>query len=122
MPIKRTTDPMSARWKNRRTIADDFPGGQPVPVVRVLEQKEMPGQELVNVLRELGPRQWAATLQLLVEGKFKAESMLRDERVIASPSLTAYYTGWTVYADFVISSFESLRSGDLGNREPDTAP
>jgi hypothetical protein len=121
MPIKRTADPMTARWKNRRTVADDFPNGQPVPIVRVLEQKEMPGQELVSVLRELNPRQWQATSQLLIEAKYKAESMLRDPAVIASAQQTAYYVGWVTYADFVLSSFEQLRLGNEGNRPEEEA-
>ena len=119
MPIKRTESPMSLRWRKRRTIADDFPGGQPVPIVRVLEEKELPGVELVSALRDMPPRQWQATLQLLIEGKYKAESMLRDERVIASPTLTAYYVGWVAYVDFVIGSFESLRRGELDGRAPE---
>jgi hypothetical protein len=116
MPIKRTQDPMRARWKNRRTVADDFPNGTPVPVVRVVEQQELPGQELVSVLREMNPRQWQATSQLLIEAKYKAESMLRDPAVIANPSQLAYYTGWVTYADFVLSSFEQLRAGETGSR------
>jgi hypothetical protein len=116
MPIKRTANPMTARWKNRRTVADDSPNGAPVPIVRIFEQKEMPGQELVSVLRELNPRQWQATSQLLIEAKYKAESMLRDPAVIASATQTAYYVGWVTYADFVLSSFETLRAGDAGSR------
>jgi hypothetical protein len=121
MPIKRTPDPMTARWKNRRTVADDFPAGQPVPIVRVQEQKEMPGAELVSVMRELNPRQWQATSQLLIEAKYKAESMLRDPGVIASATQTAYYVGWVTYADFVLSSFEQLRLGNEGNRPEEEA-
>jgi hypothetical protein len=116
MPIKRTQDPMRARWKNRRTVADDFPNGAPVPVVRVQEGKELPGHELVSVLREMNPRQWQATCQLLVEAKYKAESMLRDPAVFSNPNQLAYYTGWVTYADYVISSFESLRAGEMGSR------
>jgi hypothetical protein len=107
---------MTARWKNRRVVADDSAGTQPVPIVRVQEQKEMPGSELVSVLRELNPRQWQATSQLLIEAKYKAESMLRDPSVIASATQTAYYVGWVTYADFVLSSFEQLRLGNEGNR------
>jgi hypothetical protein len=112
---------MTARWRNRRTVADDFPNGQPVPIVRVQEGKEIPGKELVNVLRELNPRQWQATSQLLIEAKYKAESMLRDPAVIASATQTAYYVGWVTYADFVLSSFETLRAGDAGNRPEEEA-
>jgi hypothetical protein len=107
---------MSARWKNRRVISDDFPFGTPVPIVRVQEQKELPGQELVDAMRDMPPRQWQATLQLLTEAKYKAESMLRDPAVIASSQQTAYYVGWVTYADFVLSSFETLRAGDAGGR------
>ena len=121
MPIKRTPAPMTARWKNRRTVADDFPGGQAVPVVRVQEQKEMPGAELVSVLREMNPRQWQATSQLLIEAKYKAESMLRDPQVVSNPGQLAYYTGWVTYADFVLSSFEQLRAGDAAGR-PEEEP
>jgi hypothetical protein len=116
MPIKRTPAPMTARWKNRRTVADDSPGTQAVPIVRVVEGKEMPGHELVSVLRELNPRQWQATSQLLIEAKYKAESMLRDPAVIANATQTAYYVGWVTYADFVLSSFETLRAGDTEGR------
>jgi hypothetical protein len=107
---------MTARWRNRRVVADDAAGGQAVPIVRVQEQKEMPGHELVSALRDMPVRQWQATLQLLVEAKFKSESMLRDPSVIANPTQLAYYTGWCSYSDYVISSFETLRSGDLENR------
>jgi hypothetical protein len=107
---------MSARWKNRRVISDDFPFGTPVPIVRVQEQKELPGQELVDAMRDMPPRQWQATLQLLTEAKFKAESMLRDDKVISNPQQLAYYTGWVTYSDFVISSFESLRLGNTEGR------
>ena len=112
---------MTARWRSRRTVADDSPGGHAVPIVRVQEQKEMPGHELVSVLRELNPRQWQATSQLLVEAKYKAESMLRDPAVVANPSQLAYYTGWVTYADFVLSSFETLRAGDAEGR-PEEEP
>jgi hypothetical protein len=107
---------MTARWKNRRTVADDSPSGQAVPIVRVVEGQEIPGVELVATLKEMNSRQWGAMLQLLIEAKYKAESMLRDPAVIANPSQLAYYSGWAVYADFVISSFEQLRAGDAGNR------
>jgi hypothetical protein len=106
---------MTARWKNRRTIADDVPLA-PVPVVRVQEQKELPGQELVDALRDMPPRQWQATLQLLIEAKFKAEAMLRDDKVISNPGQLAYYTGWVTYSDFVVASFEGLRAGDTAGR------
>ena len=112
---------MTARWKNRRTIADDSPGGQAVPIVRVQEQKEMPGHELVSVLCEMNSRQWQATSQLLIEAKYKAESMLRDPAVIANAQQTAYYVGWVTYADFVLSSFETLRAGDAGSRSEEEA-
>lgn len=116
MPIKRTEQPMRARWKNRRVIGDDLPGGQPVPIVRVQEAKELPGQELVDAMRDMPPRQWQATLQLLTEAKYKAESMLRDDKVISNPQQLAYYTGWVTYSDFVISSFEGLRAGNTEGR------
>jgi hypothetical protein len=112
---------MTARWRNRRTVADDSPNGQPIPIVRVQEGKEMPGQELVNVLRELNPRQWQATSQLLIEAKYKAEAMLRDPVVIANAQQTAYYVGWVTYADFVLSSFETLRAGDAEGRSEEEA-
>lgn len=117
MPIKRTEVPMAARWKNRRVIGDDFPGGQVVPIVRVQEGPELPGHELVSVLREFDSRQWRATVQLLIEAKYKAEAMLRDEKVISNPAQMAYYVGWVTYADFVIGSFESLRAGNLEGKE-----
>jgi hypothetical protein len=116
MPIKRTENPMTARWRNRRVIGDDFPGGEPVPIVRVQEARELPGQELVAALRDMPARQWQATLQLLIEAKFKAEAMLRDDKVISNPGQLAYYTGWVTYSDFVISSFEGLRAGDTEGR------
>jgi hypothetical protein len=107
---------MRARWKNRRVIGDDYPGGIPVPIVRVQEAKELPGKELVDAMRDMPPRQWGAMLQLLIEAKYKAEAMLRDDKVISNPQQLAYYTGWVTYSDFVISSFEGLRAGDTEGR------
>jgi hypothetical protein len=81
-----------------------------VPVIRILEAPELDPDALLSVLREINDRQWAAVAQVLIEAKYKAESMLRNDAVFDSPGKVSYYQGWVAYADFVIGSLESLRT------------
>lgn len=75
-----------------------------------MDTEELELDELVSVLREINDRQWAAYRQVLVEAKFKAEAMLRNDQVYEYPGKVAHYNGWVAYSDFVISNLESLRS------------
>jgi len=81
-----------------------------VPIVRILEVAEYPLELIPQILREINDRQWGCVLQLLVEAKIKAESMLRNDSVFDSPGKVAFYSGWIAYSDYVLSSLETLRS------------
>jgi hypothetical protein len=81
-----------------------------VPVVRILEAPELEPEVLPSVLREINERQWAAINQVLIEAKYKAESMLRNDAVFESFGKVSYYQGWVAYADYLISSLASLRA------------
>jgi hypothetical protein len=83
-----------------------------VPVVRILEAPELEPNTLPSVLREINHRQWAAIIQVAVEAKYKAESMLRDDSVFDSPGKVSYYQGWVAYADYLIGSLETLRQAE----------
>lgn len=80
-----------------------------VPVVRILEQPELSPAQLTQVLREINDRQFGAVLQVLIEAKFKAESMLRDDSVMVSAGKVTYYMGWVAYSDYTIGSLLRLR-------------
>jgi hypothetical protein len=75
-----------------------------------LETPELEPDVLPSVLREINNRQWAALIQVLVEAKYKAESMLRNDSVFDSPGKVSYYQGWVAYADFLLGSLETLRA------------
>lgn len=81
-----------------------------MPIVRIVDRAEFTPEVLPQVLREINDRQWGAVQQVLIEAKYKAESMLRNDSVFEKPGLVAFYQGWTVYADYVISSLDTLRS------------
>jgi len=81
-----------------------------VPIVRIVERADFAPELLPQILREINDRQWGAVQQVLIEAKFKAESMLRNDNVFEKPGLVAFYQGWSVYADYVISGLETLRS------------
>jgi hypothetical protein len=93
-----------------------------VPVIRILESPELEPETLPSVLREINDRQWAAIAQVLIEAKYKAESMLRNDAVFDSPGKVSYYQGWVAYADYVIGSLEGLRAQEpvivLNDPEP----
>jgi len=82
----------------------------PVPIIRILETPEFEPELLPQILREINDRQWHAVLQVLIEAKFKAEAMLRNDEVFSQPGKVAYYQGWVAYADYILSSFEGLRN------------
>jgi len=81
-------------------------------VVRILEAPELKPDTLPSVLREINQRQWAAITQVLIEAKYKAESMLRNDAVFDSPGKVSYYQGWVAYADYLIGSLETLREAE----------
>lgn len=81
-----------------------------VPIVRVAGAPSLEPEALPNVLREINDRQFGAVQEVLLEAKFKAEAMLRNDAVFDSALRLSYYQGWVAYADYVISSLERLRS------------
>jgi hypothetical protein len=99
------------------------PFGTPyqVPVVRILDTPELEPEQIPDVLREINDRQFGCVLQVLVEAKFKAEAMLRNDSVFAEPGKVAFYQGWVAYADYVIGSLQGLRSRPVQER-PEREP
>ena len=87
-----------------------------VPVVRVLERTELAPEQIPEVLREINDRQWDCVLQVLIESKYKAEAMLRNDEVMHSHGRIAFYQGWVAYADYIISSLAGLRSSSVAER------
>jgi hypothetical protein len=79
-------------------------------VVRVSDSIDFEPEVLPSVLREINPRQWAAITQVLIEAKYKAEAMLRNDALFDSPGKVSYYQGWVAYADYLIGSLEVLRT------------
>ena len=69
--------------------------------------------QLPGLLSEIDVRHWRAIRQILIEAKYKAEQQLRNDAVIKDSRLSAYYQGWVNYADYVLSNFEGLRSGEV---------
>ena len=87
-----------------------------VQLIQELEPEQVP-----EVLREINDRQWGAVMQVLIESKYKAEAMLRDDSVMNSHGRMAFFQGWVAYADYVISSLAGLRSSSVverAEREP----
>lgn len=88
-----------------------------VPVVRLLEVPEFAEEQLPEILREINERQWNAVLQVLIEAKYKAEAMLRNDEVMDSHGKVAFYQGWVSYSDYIIGSFNRLRTQQTPERE-----
>ena len=78
-----------------------------------METPELPSEEVPQVLREINDRQWGALFQVLIEAKYKAESMLRNDTVFKEPGQVAFFQGWIVYSDYIISQLEALRSKEV---------
>jgi hypothetical protein len=99
------------------------PFGTPyqVPVVRILDTPELEPEQIPDVLREINDRQFGCVLQVLVEAKFKAEAMLRNDEVMSSHGKVTFYQGWVAYADYVIGSLQGLRSRPAQER-PEREP
>jgi hypothetical protein len=93
-----------------------------VPVVRLSEGPELAPEVLPQVLREINPRQYAAIIQVMVEAKYKAEAMLRNDAVFDSPGKVSYYQGWVAYADYLIGSLEVLRTQEPLEVGPEPEP
>jgi hypothetical protein len=88
------------------------PEAEPVaaPVVRILEGPAVDIERIPDILYELSERQFAVIREILIEAKFKAEAMLRDEKTISDHGRLAYYSGWVAYADYTLASMEELRA------------
>ena len=92
-----------------------------MPVVRILDTPELAPEQIPDVLREVNDRQFGCVLQVLVEAKFKAEAMLRNDEVMGSHGKVTFYQGWVAYADYVIGSLQGLRSSAVPER-PEREP
>jgi hypothetical protein len=90
--------------------ANPFGSPYQVPVVRIVESPELEPEKIPEVLREINDRQFGCVLQVLIESKYKAEAMLRNDEVMHSHGRIAFYQGWVAYADYVIGSLSGLRS------------
>ena len=86
---------------------------EPVPVVQVVEAPDIEFEQLAGILSEVDNRHWGAIRQVLIEAKLKAESQLRNDEIIKSSQLTAYYNGWVSYADYCLANLEGLRAGQV---------
>jgi len=78
--------------------------------VRVVEAPDLDPDQVPGLLREINDRQWLAYREVLLEAKYKAESMLRNDAVMKDHGMVTYYSGWVAYADYVISSLEAIRN------------
>jgi hypothetical protein len=88
-----------------------------------LESPELEPEKVPEILREINDRQWSCVLQVLIESKYKAEAMLRNDEVANSHGRLAYYEGWVAYADYVIGSLSGLRTRPMSERpEPEAGP
>jgi len=82
------------------------PGPQ---VVRLREGPEIALEDIGSILLEINDRQWQAVREMLLEAKFKAESLLRDEKIAESHGKLAFYSGWVAYSDYILASLEKSR-------------
>lgn len=87
------------------------PKEEPLPVVQIREGLQVESARIPDILHELSDRQYAVVREILIEAKFKAESMLRDDKILSDHGRLAYYTGWIAYADYCLASMEELRQG-----------
>lgn len=85
---------------------------EPPRLIRIIEVEapSISPEQVPDLLREINNRQFGAVLEVLIEAKFKAEAMLRNDTVFDSLGRSTYYQGWVAYADYVISSLERLRT------------
>lgn len=92
-----------------------------MPVVRLLETPEIAPEQIPEILREINDRQFGTVVQVLVEAKYKAEAMLRNDEIMDSPGKVTFYQGWVAYADYVIGSLQGLRQRPVLER-PEQRP
>jgi len=88
-----------------------------VPVIRLLETPELPPEQVPDILREINDRQFGCVLQVLIEAKYKAEAMLRNDEIMNEHGKVTFYQGWVTYADYVIGSLEGLRARQPAQRQ-----
>jgi hypothetical protein len=94
----------------QRSKSNPFGTFYQVPVVHFVETPDIAPEQIPQILREINERQFAVVIQVLAEAKYKAEAMLRDDSVMNSHGRMAFFLGWGAYADYVISSLETLRT------------
>ena len=76
----------------------------------VKEEEELSSEQLADSIRDLSPRGYFAIKQMLLEAKYKAESVLRDEALATDHGRLAYVAGFAAYADYVIANLETWRN------------
>lgn len=86
------------------------PATNPWLVVVQEDQEELAPEQLADAVRDLSPRAYQAIKQMLLEAKYKAEAVLRDEATVQDHGRLAYFTGFASYADYVIANLETWRS------------
>ena len=79
------------------------------PVVHIAEGVAIEPEDIPSVLRELNDRQFSAVREIHIEAKARAESLLRDEKIMSDHGRLAYYSGWVAYSDYVLAQLEALR-------------
>ena len=87
------------------------------PVVRIVETPELPPEEVPQVLREINDRQFGCVLQVLIEAKYKAEAMLRNDEIMGEHGKVTFFQGWVAYSDYIIGSLIGLRTPQKVERE-----
>lgn len=81
-----------------------------VPVVRILDNLPEVEEHLrPQILREINDRQWSCVRDVVIEAKYKAEELLRNDEVFKDPGKVAFYLGFAAYADYTLASLELLR-------------
>jgi hypothetical protein len=85
------------------------------------EPEELAPDQLADAVRDLSPRAYQAIKQMLLEAKYTAESVLRDEAVATDHGRLAYLTGFAAYADYVIANLETFRNTSHDEAFPEPA-
>jgi hypothetical protein len=111
MPGKSSDDPITGTPKEVYPFKYFFrPVTQPWLVVVKEAEPELSPEELADAIRDLSPKAYGAVKQMLLEAKYKAESLLRDEAVATEHGRLAYLAGFASYADYVIANYETWRN------------
>lgn len=97
------------------------PVTQPWLVIVKEDQEEFSPEQLTDAVRDLSPRAYQAFKQILLEAKYKAEAVLRDEATVQDHGRLAYFAGFAAYADYVIANLELFRTAPHDEAFPEPA-